>query len=88
MKTKADVECCNEAILEFRKNLDQETVIDQVLEMINRDSFELIFIPNAKGTKAGAFIYRLPYLRNMNGIHLADGNIDCPIPRILRSRCR
>jgi GNAT superfamily N-acetyltransferase len=59
-KTKADIEFCKEAILEFRKNLDPETVVDQVFQMITQEGFELVFIPNAAHTKAGAFIgYRV-----------------------------
>jgi GNAT superfamily N-acetyltransferase len=55
-KTKADIEICKEAILEFRGNLDPKTVVDQVFQMINQEGFELVYIPNAENTKAGAFI--------------------------------
>jgi len=55
-RTKADIEICKEAILEFRGNLDPETVVDQVFQMIDREGFELVFIPNDDNTKAGAFI--------------------------------
>jgi GNAT superfamily N-acetyltransferase len=54
--TKADIEICKDAILEFRGNLDPETVIDQVFGMISHEGFELVFIPNEDNTKAAAFI--------------------------------
>jgi GNAT superfamily N-acetyltransferase len=58
--TKADIEICKEAILEFRGNLDPKTVVNQVFQMITQEGFELVFIPNADSTKAGAFIgYRV-----------------------------
>jgi GNAT superfamily N-acetyltransferase len=60
--TKADIEICKEAILEFRGNLDPKTVVDQV------------FIPTADNTKAGAFIgYRkLNLLRTGPMIYVDD----------------
>lgn len=62
-KTKADVEFCQEAILEFRNNLDPKTIVDQVIKMITQEGFELVFIPNGENTKAGAFIgYRTLHL--------------------------
>jgi GNAT superfamily N-acetyltransferase len=72
--TKADIEFCKEAILEFRPNLDPETVVDQVFQMINQEGFELVFLPNADNTKAGAFIgYRkLNMLRTGPMIYVDD----------------
>ena len=72
--TKADIEFCKEAILEFRPNLDRETVIDLVFQMINQEGFELVFLPNADNTKAGAFIgYRkLNMLRTGPMIYVDD----------------
>src|SRR3954465_14403478 len=54
--TKADIEICKDAILEFRGNLDPKTVVDQIFAMINHEGFELVFISNADNTRAGAFI--------------------------------
>ena len=72
--TKADIEFCKEAILEFRPNLDRETVVEQVFQMINQEGFELVFLPNAENTKAGAFIgYRkLNMLRTGPMIYVDD----------------
>lgn len=72
--TKADIEFCKEAILEFRPNLDSQTVVDQVFQMINQEGFELVFLPNAYNTKAGAFIgYRkLNMLRTGPMIYVDD----------------
>src|SRR3954469_5727175 len=72
--TEADIEICKEAILEFRGNLDPKTVVDQVFEMISLEGFELVFIPNADNTKAGAFIgYRkLNLLRTGPMIYIDD----------------
>ncbi len=72
--TKTDIEFCKEAILEFRPNLDPETVVGQVFQMISSEEFELAFIPNADNTKAGAFItYRfLNLLRTGNMIYIDD----------------
>jgi GNAT superfamily N-acetyltransferase len=72
--TKADIEICKEAILEFRGNLDPKTVVDQVFEMISHEGFELVFIPTADNTKAGAFIgYRkLNLLRTGPMIYVDD----------------
>jgi GNAT superfamily N-acetyltransferase len=72
--TKADIEFCKEAILEFRPNLDRDTVVDQVFQMITREGFELVFLPNADHTRAGAFIgYRkLNMLRTGPMIYVDD----------------
>jgi GNAT superfamily N-acetyltransferase len=72
--TKADIEICKEAILEFRGNLDPNTVVDQVFQMISHEGFELVFIPNAYNTRAGAFIgYRkLNLLRTGPMIYVDD----------------
>lgn len=72
--TKADIEICKEAILEFRPNLDPETVVDLVFQMISHEGFELVFIPNAGNTKAAAFIgYRkLNLLRTGPMIYVDD----------------
>lgn len=50
--TKTDTEFCKEAILEFRPNLDPETVVDQVFNMIAQEGFELFFLPNGDNMKA------------------------------------
>lgn len=72
--TKEDIEFCKEAILEFRPNLDQETVVDQVYQMIAHEGFELAFIPDTYNTKATAFIgYRkLNLLRTGPMIYVDD----------------
>lgn len=72
--TKADIEICKEAILEFRGNLNPKTVVDQVFDMINHEGFQLVFIPNADATKAAAFIgYRkLNLLRTGPMIYVDD----------------
>ena len=72
--TKIDVEFCKEAILEFRPNLDPETVVDQVVHMITQEGFELVFLPKADNTKAAAFIgYRkLNLLRTGPMIYIDD----------------
>ncbi|WP_207515429.1 GNAT family N-acetyltransferase [Longitalea luteola] len=58
--TKADIEFCKEAILEFRRNLNPDTVVEQVVQMMRSQDFELVFIPNTDNTRAGAFIsYRM-----------------------------
>lgn len=71
---KADVEICKEAILEFRGNLDPETVVDQVFQMISNEGFELAFLPDADNKKAAAFIgYRkLNLLRTGPMIYVDD----------------
>lgn len=72
--TKTDIELCKEAILEFRPNLDPETAVEQVFQMINSKEFELAFISNADNTRASAFItYRfLNLLRTGPMIYIDD----------------
>jgi GNAT superfamily N-acetyltransferase len=72
--TKSDIAFCKEAILEFRPNIDPETVVDQVFNMITEEKFELVFLPNADNTKAAAFIsYRkLNMLRTGRIIYVDD----------------
>jgi len=72
--TKADIELCKEAILDFRKNLDPELVVDQVFEMISREGFELVFIKGPCSCKASAFVgYRkLRMLRTGPIIYVDD----------------
>ncbi|RYE27344.1 MAG: GNAT family N-acetyltransferase, partial [Sphingobacteriaceae bacterium] len=73
-ETLADVEFCKDAILEFRKNLDPDTVVNQVFQMISNEGFELVFIPDPSSTKAAAFIgYRsLNLLRTGKIIYVDD----------------
>lgn len=72
--TKADIEFCKEAILEFRPNLDRETVVELVFQMITNEGFELAFFPDENNTKAAAFIgYRkLNMLRTGPMIYVDD----------------
>jgi GNAT superfamily N-acetyltransferase len=72
--TKADIEICKEAILEFRGNLDSKTIVDQVFQMISHEGFELVFIPNEDNAQAAAFIgYRkLNLLRTGPMIYIDD----------------
>lgn len=72
--TKEDIEICKAAILEFRGNLDPKTVVGQVLQMIQHEGFELVFIPNEDDTQAAAFIgYRkLNLLRTGPMIYIDD----------------
>lgn len=72
--TKADIEFCKDAILEFRPNLNPETAVDEVLELINSKEFELVFLPTADNTRAGGFItYRfLNLLRTGRMIYVDD----------------
>lgn len=74
VSTKTDIEFCKEAILKFRENLDPETVVDQIYNMITEEGFELAFIPNTGNTKAGAFIgYRkINMLRTGPMIYIDD----------------
>jgi GNAT superfamily N-acetyltransferase len=72
--TKADIEICKEAILEFRGNLDPSTVVDQVFQMISHEGFELVFIPGQDNKQAAAFMgYRkLNLLRTGPMIYVDD----------------
>lgn len=72
--TRADVEFCKDAILEFRPEVAPETVVDQVFKMITEEGYELAFLPNADNTRAGAFIgYRkLNMLRTGPIIYVDD----------------
>lgn len=72
--TRVDIEICKDAILEFRPNLEPETVVDQVFQMISSEGFELAFVPNEDHTKATAFIgYRkLNLLRTGPMIYIDD----------------
>ncbi|HEY4324644.1 MAG TPA: GNAT family N-acetyltransferase [Mucilaginibacter sp.] len=72
--TKTDIEICKDAILEFRAEVDPETVIDQVFQMITHGGYELVYIPNADNSKAAAFIgYRkMTLLRTGPMIYVDD----------------
>lgn len=54
--TKADVDCCKDAILQFRPNLKPETVVEQVFKMISEEGFEIFFIADDQNIGAAAFI--------------------------------
>ena len=56
VQTKAVIAFAKEAILQFRTNLEPETVVEQVFEMIINGGFELACIPSDDGSKAAAFI--------------------------------
>ena len=51
--TKADIEFCSKAMLEFRQNLDPETFADQTARMMQA-GFRLIYIPDEDYTGAAA----------------------------------
>lgn len=72
--TKADIEFCKDAILEFRGNLDPKAVVDQVFQMISDEGFELVFVADGDNKKAAAFIgYRkLNLLRTGPMIYVDD----------------
>ncbi|GAA4312031.1 GNAT family N-acetyltransferase [Mucilaginibacter gynuensis] len=55
VQTKADIEFCKEAILAFRTNLNADTVVNEVFEMISKEGFELIYISSDDNKKAIAF---------------------------------
>ncbi|TDW51724.1 ribosomal protein S18 acetylase RimI-like enzyme [Flavobacterium sp. 270] len=56
LKTSADIEFAREAILEFRTSVAPEQLIDQTLEMIDTDNFQLACIPSDDGKKAAGFV--------------------------------
>lgn len=62
-KTREQVAFCKDALFAFRTNLDETTYIDLIMEMIAKQSFNLVYIPNDDNTGAAAFIgYRTMHL--------------------------
>jgi GNAT superfamily N-acetyltransferase len=53
--TRGEIAFCKEVLFAFRTNLDEATYIDQILDMIQQESFKLVYIPNEDNTKAAAF---------------------------------
>lgn len=53
--TRAEIAFCKEVMFAFRTNLDEATYIDQTLNMIQDESFKLVYIPNEDNTRAAAF---------------------------------
>ena len=51
--TREDITFCKKAILEFRPNLNPDTVIDEIMAMISA-GFRLLYIPDEQGTQAAA----------------------------------
>lgn len=51
--TREDIGFCEKAILEFRPNLNPNTFIDEILQMM-RAGFRLLYIPDDDGTAAAA----------------------------------
>lgn len=54
--TRADVDFCKDAILEFRPNVDPKSVVDQVFKMVSDEGFEIFYIADEQNTRAAAFI--------------------------------
>ena len=60
--TAEQIACCKEALLDFRKNLQEDTYVELILKMIAHQGFRLVYIPDADG-RAAAFIgYRVQHL--------------------------
>jgi len=52
--TVADIRFCEDAILQFRTNLNKETYVDQTLRMME-EGFQLYYIPDDENRRAAAF---------------------------------
>ena len=53
--TREQIEACKEALFAFRPNLEEDTYVDLILNMIKNEAFSLVYIPDASGKKAAAF---------------------------------
>ncbi len=73
-KTLGDIEFARETILQFRQNLDPATFVKQTYEMMEKEYFELAYIPSEDNKKAAAFIgYRtMNMLRTGKIIYVDD----------------
>jgi len=72
--TREKIEACKEALFAFRPNLEENTYIDLITNMIKNEAFNLVYIPNKDNTKAAAFIgYRIQHtLRTSWMIYVDD----------------
>ena len=52
-KTREEIEFCKRALIEFRPNLDPDTLVEQVLRM-GVEGFQLIYIADEKNSEAAA----------------------------------
>lgn len=73
-QTRKQVALCKEALFAFRTNLDEATYIDLIMDMIDNESFKLVYIPNEDNTAAAAFVgYRAMHmLRTGRMIYIDD----------------
>ena len=60
--TAAQIACCKEALLDFRKNLQEDSYIQLILEMIAHQGYRLVYIPDAQGQAAAFIGYRIQHL--------------------------
>lgn len=55
-QTLEDIELAREAILAFRTNLDPASFVKQIHQMMEKECFELAYVPSEDHKKAAAFI--------------------------------
>jgi GNAT superfamily N-acetyltransferase len=74
VKSKGDIIFCKDVILNFRQNLSGDTYVDQIMQMIEKEGFKLLYIPNNYNTRAAAFTgYRtFQMLRTGKMIYIDD----------------
>jgi GNAT superfamily N-acetyltransferase len=70
---KEEIEFCKDVILQFRTNLDKDTYLDQVLDMMD-EGFQLYYIPGDGNDRAAAFTGIRTYgmLRTGSMIYIDD----------------
>lgn len=62
-KTREDVIFCKEVLFAFRTNLEEATYVDLIMDMIQNESFKLVYLPDADGTRAAGFVgYRTMHM--------------------------
>lgn len=73
-KTREQVAFCKDVLFAFRTNLDENTYIDLILNMVEDERFRLVYVPSDDNTKAAAFIgYRIMHtLRTSWMIYVDD----------------
>ncbi|WP_118973700.1 GNAT family N-acetyltransferase [Taibaiella koreensis] len=72
-QTRAQIVFCKEALFAFRTNLDEATYIDLIMDMIARESFRLVYIPNEDNTAAAAIVgYRTMHMLRTGRIIYID----------------
>lgn len=78
-RTSEQLTACKDLILRLRPDLNENNYLNLLRNMMEEESFKLVYIPNDGGVNAAAFIgYRTMYLLQQGWVMYIDGQYTDP----------